>query len=559
VCLSSAALFLPGEFSIGLRDDALGTLVYATNWRFLVGGTSYAEINGASSPVLHFWSLAIEEQFYLVWPAVVAALLRWRSRRAVGWAAVVTIVGSVITSAVLNRAGTSVDHLYLATYTRAAELGVGSLVAVALPLHRHAGRPGRYSWLGPVALLGPVTMWATVPQQSRWLYPGGLLVHAVCFVVAIAACVQTGWFGRVLALRPLRRIGGLSYGIYLYHWPVFLVVDSRRTGLSGTSLLVCRGAVAIGLAWVSSVVIEQPVRERRTLTGWRVVLAVPVALGLVGAVVASSTARSPACAVAHCEVDIAAAASPVVVANKPPLAPTPTTTGVASPPISASPDDPVTVPVTASAVLFVGDSGMFNAAPALAAAYGSLGFTTIDASYPGVGLANGSADWRTIWHDIFQQHDVALVVAMVGGWDAEFRRAAGAEAYGAILDDAADALTEDGGHLLWVSILPGGSISDIEINADIQALDERDGRVSYYDAWPLMTAADGTFPRRIDGKLYRKPDGWHLCQAGAEAIARGATAEVARLGWAEEPADVWQSGLWATDVRYDEPPGGCDP
>ena len=162
VCLSSAALFLPGEYSVGLRDDALGTLVYATNWRFLVGGTSYAEVNGASSPVLHFWSLAIEEQFYLVWPAVVAALLRWRSRRAVGWAAAVAIVGSAVTSAALNHAGASLDHLYLATYTRAAELGVGSLIAVARPLYRHVGRPTRFPWLGPLAGLsarGGVMSW----------------------------------------------------------------------------------------------------------------------------------------------------------------------------------------------------------------------------------------------------------------------------------------------------------------------------------------------------------------------------------------------------------------
>jgi hypothetical protein len=353
-------------------------------------------------------------------------------------------------------------------------------------------------------------------------------------------------------------IGRLSYGIYLYHWPVFLVVDARRTGLTGTPLLVVRGAVAVGLAWVSLVVIEQPVRERRTLSGWRVALAVPVTLALVGAVVASSTARSPACTVAHCDLDVAAAAAPVVVVYEPLPVTVPTTTVVASPSTSSSPDQPVTVPVAAPAVLLVGDSGMFNAAPALAAAYGSLGFTTIDASYPGVGLANGSADWRTIWHEIFQQHEITFVVAMVGGWDAEFRRTAGADAYGAILDDVADVLTEDGGRLLWISILPGGSASDVEINADIQELDGRDDRVSYYDAWPLMTAPDGTFPRQIDGKLYRKPDGWHLCPAGAQAIARGTTEEVARLGWASVPVDGWQSGLWSTDVRYNDPPGGCD-
>jgi peptidoglycan/LPS O-acetylase OafA/YrhL len=276
-----------------LRVDVFAALGYVANWRFYLSGQSYARLFASPSPVLHFWSLAIEEQFYLVFPLLVA-LVAWGTRarrRYLGAVLVAGIVASVIAGRVLY--GTSGStRVYYGTDTRAAELLIGALLAVILtgrvipnrPASARARTFATVGGLGALALM--VWWWATVEQSAPWLYHGGLALHACCAAIVIAAARVDGPFARVLSWRPLAGLGLISYGVYLFHWPVFLWLTADRTGLAPVLLLALRLLVTLTIAIASFVFVEQPILRGGRLRGAYPKVVIPAtAIALVTAVV----------------------------------------------------------------------------------------------------------------------------------------------------------------------------------------------------------------------------------------------------------------------------------
>jgi len=254
-----------------VEGDAVSALLWMANWRFVASGQSYTSLFAHPSPLQHYWTLAVEEQFYLVLPLIVGATVVWvgRGRRQVF--TVVTLlllIGSLVVTRLLYQPGV-VLRTYYGTDTRAAELLVGVLLAVVLVDRRglrRFGRPARV--LADVcavpALVALVAMWCVVRQYDNWLLDGGLTLVALLAAVVLVGATQPGTFvGKVLSVRPLAWLGRISYGAYIYHWPLFLLLSPARTGLSGPALLALRLAVVLVVAQLSYTYIELPIREGR--------------------------------------------------------------------------------------------------------------------------------------------------------------------------------------------------------------------------------------------------------------------------------------------------------
>ncbi len=256
--------------------DALSTLLYVANWHQIWTGSGYFAQVGLVSPLQHTWSLAIEEQFYLLWPLVVLALLR--CKRPLEWLLGVSFVGaaaSALEMAVVVHGAGGVNRAYYGTDTRAQGLLAGAALAVALAMaRRHRTESGagtaRPARLVPVAgVLGAAGLVAAVTGAegtSSWLYDGGFLAVDLAVVAVIMAAVSPADpspVRSVLAVRPLRALGTISYGVYLWHVPLFLWLTAASTGIAGSALLLVRIAATLAAATASFFLVEQPIRQRR--------------------------------------------------------------------------------------------------------------------------------------------------------------------------------------------------------------------------------------------------------------------------------------------------------
>jgi len=307
ILLASAVLADANQLE-RLRGDVLAALAYVANWHFIASGDSYGNLFAAKPPMEHFWSLAIEEQFYFVYPLLAAGVLACfrGSRRAFGVVLFVLTGASVTASIVLKAHGASLDRLYFGTDVRAAEILLGGLVAVVWM--RYADRIGAgghrlLRMLGALAFAGMLVSWFVADRASRGWYGGGLTVYALVMALVILAAMQpTGLVRRVLCWRPFVLFGLVSYGVYLIHWPVFIWVD-ERTGLAPWPLFAVRVAVTLALAIPMYLWIEAPIRHGRMPRQWRLTL-VPLAVGaiLVGAVIVPGNTVSQATEISRARV-----------------------------------------------------------------------------------------------------------------------------------------------------------------------------------------------------------------------------------------------------------------
>ncbi|WP_250033812.1 acyltransferase family protein [Paractinoplanes maris] len=291
-----AGRFLLDSDALALvRTDAYAALGYLANWRMIFRGTGYAAVTAAPSPLQHTWSLGIEEQFYLLWPLIVAALTIKLTLRRARTVLVVLCAAGAAASAVLCAwlyRPESISRAYYGTDTRAQALLIGALLAGVLA-YAESRRPGGRAALGVTALLGAgVTgwLWHSASETAPWMYQGGLTVAALATAAVIAHVVVSpaAPMARFLGLAPLAALGRISYGVYLWHWPVFLFVTADATGLSRWPLLVVRLAGTLAVAVLSYHLIEQPIRHG-ALTGWRPTAVTVGALGVLIAVIGYAT------------------------------------------------------------------------------------------------------------------------------------------------------------------------------------------------------------------------------------------------------------------------------
>ncbi len=389
-----AAAFGAWRWDRALTRDVLGSALQVENWVKLFGDASYADLVNASlgrvAPLEHYWSLSIEEQFYWVWPLVMLAVVRRaRSHRgvtaAVGAMAVAGAVAAPVIAAVWGA-----DAAYWSTPARMGEILVGA--ALAAVLHRGRPVPRVAGWMAPLPLVVVLIAAVTWPAASGPAYRGWLPVFALGSAALIAGLQIDGPVRRLLSLRPVVWVGTISYGVYLYHWPIFAVVTADRVSLDGAALFGLRVALTVAAAVVSYRLIERPIR-RSTPVGWRPVLVGAAAsiVVAVAAVVVVVPARSGTW-VASTAADVAAAADiepvsgslaplvPVSTAPAATIVPTPTTvptpapTAVPSVPVPSVPVPSVpvpSVPVPAVSrpvrIVVVGDSTAQSTAEGLVA------------------------------------------------------------------------------------------------------------------------------------------------------------------------------------------------
>ncbi|MBM3675006.1 MAG: acyltransferase [Actinobacteria bacterium] len=295
------AVFVPGPTDGDeLRRAGLGALLYGSNWQ-----QAYWS-NHIPTLVSHTWSLSIEEQWYVVWPFLLGGLL-WLSRGGTRVLAIligVLAIASAVWMSVLFHSGADL-RAFFGTDARAWELLAGALFAVVLM--PEAQRPARTRTarvlLEVGAVSGLITMlgaFVVFRDDDAWLYPGGrvLLVVGVMLVLAGVCKGSSAVVRPLLAWRPFVWIGLVSYGVYLFHVPIFGWLSPERVGLDGTALLLVRIVVLLAFATASFVLLENPIRRGAPLPV-RTSIALPVALAAVAGMFLVSTvfARQEAIAV----------------------------------------------------------------------------------------------------------------------------------------------------------------------------------------------------------------------------------------------------------------------
>jgi peptidoglycan/LPS O-acetylase OafA/YrhL len=580
----------------GLRGDALATLFYAANWHSIFAHQSYFAQFSTPSPLQHTWSLAIEEQFYLIWPPVLLFVLRAfrRSWRQIGL--IVTVGGFVLSSVlmvVLYHPGTDPTRVYFGTDTHIFDMLAGATVAMLAASRPQPGRRAQrvLHALAPLAALALGFFWVTGGTTGElpkgWMFHGGFFICAVLGAIIVADVRQfdLGPLGKLLALPPLRWIGQISYGIYLYHWPIFVYMNGARTGLSGTALNLARLALTLAVATLSFYLVEQPIRRRR-FTGWPRFTLAPAAAVVTAAVLIVAT--------------VPAVAAPTKGA--------PPTQSVAVGGATVVPgsggyrgQEPITVPPGTGTVaqplrvMLLGDSVMQGSVSGITAALGSTGAVTVSSvTAQGFGLSTDTG-WRTGLPASVVQADPDLIVA-TWSWDSYTVNGGPGLAlthpalYTAMLEQAITAMLNPGGGvhpsgIIFTQFPPTGPVlANTKAEANAAEALRRRGEL----AWQRIVASmPAKFPGQVmylplagslllDGKYtnwlppannpgapkaewdrVRKIDAVHLCQAGVVRYADALLADMTSLFHLPRSTNRWSEGSWVNDPVFNDPPGAC--
>jgi len=585
---------LPSTLS-ALRGDALSTLGYVANWRFILTGQNYFVRFGPPSPLLHTWSLAVEEQFYLVWPALALFVLRRRGRRGLAAVASLGIVLSAFVTTLSFHHGVGVTRLYYGTDTRVQEVMAGALLAVAIPRiarlrwagagsggSAHQGEPGTEPAGGrdgdrgavsdrvvPLSHLGPpgwlisalgvtgavAILWAlhAVSGDGPFLYNGGFLLVAGATAAVILTVVvrPRAWLSRVLSLGALGYIGRISYGLYLYHYPMFLMIDGQHTGLTGAGLLAVRLVATGAAAVVSYHLIELPVRNRRALPGRHLVAAIPVALALVVTALVLTTVPPPPQAVPKAPRKTGVFAVPT------------------APPAGLAPGHHVRI-------LILGDSLAYTLGNGLGVQAGSWGASLVNQGIVGCDLdptsivnvegsitqaAQGCADWPQTWQQRVDRLDPDVVAVLLGRWEVSDRIIGGTwtrigqptwdNLYANELGQAIRILSSRGARVVVFTLpyitqtteAPDGTPWDInqpvrtdQYNALVRRTVSRYRTVASVVDLNRMLDPGGTYHALVDGVPVRDDDDEHISLYGGMLLRPQILPDLVQLGLAHERA-----------------------
>jgi peptidoglycan/LPS O-acetylase OafA/YrhL len=596
-----AGLGGPNIVGSTFSGDAIATLFYYANWHLIAAHQSYFTQFTLPSPLRHTWSLAIEEQFYLVWPVVILAGLRLSRKRndrpsgptaattpahrrpragmvrpAAFWCTVGLATASAAWMIVLFERGADLSRIYYGTDTRAFELLIGASLALLV-----TGRPEPSPRVrrtlhvaAPVAAVVLGVLWVTAGDDAgnpaHWMFQGGLVLAGVLAAVVIAGVAQPdpGGFGRLLSFRPLRWVGRISYGIYLWHWPVYVLMTDVTTGLSGLWLLAARLAATVGAATLSFYLIERPVRRYP----WKGVPYLAVMSAAAVATVIAVLVGSAASTTPQVSVHLSRTVQTVGLDALPHPTPAPLQLPAGR---VLSPADPLRI-------LTIGDSVMYDAEAGLQAALQSTGVVRLSThGFPGWGLINDPTFQRDLASAIATYHP-EIILAM-WSWDNAYARARPAE-YERLLTAAVDTMLSPGDGVDGIAIIqfpkagPGDEFIDpvarqqaqTSAEADRQAFDHivatlparYPGRITYLPVAPVLEV-HGQFSAwlpTVDGGWVRarKLDNVHLCPAGAAVLAAKVTSELRPMFDLPPMRAGWINASWTEDAgRYDDPVGGC--
>jgi peptidoglycan/LPS O-acetylase OafA/YrhL len=514
-----------------LRGDGLSALFYVANWRFIVDRASYGDLFASPSPVQHFWTLSIEEQFYVLFPLLLGVLILLLGR---SWRVIGLVIGGITVLAIawmiyLHAAGARIDRLYFGTDTRLPELTVGVLLAIAVDRWRPHERPAvqrALRWTGAIALVIIVYLTVSVERTSSWLYSGGFAAYAVLSAVLVVSVVQPGGAARAaLSVQPLRWVGQLSYSGYLFHWPLFLWLDGERLGLEHNPyrLFAVRLVATLAVAAASHYLIEHPIRTGRRLHGRSPWVLAPSAFAVVAVGFIAVTHNPPAPA-----VDLGA------------------------PPDAEAGNLWRPMPVDDSGkprILVVGDSQAYVLGKAIERWADRTGEAVAwNVAIPGCGIVRGGTttlsekfdgdcgDWAPRWSEQIRSYDPDVVVVHSGGWDWIPRTReewGGEKKYGdptfddylvAEYAEAARVLAGGGARVVWLTS-PCYETQDFaedpsHLNTDllprVQATSPES--VTLIDFYGELCPG-GKFTRSLFGFDDARPDGAHLSEPAADHVA----------------------------------------
>ena len=524
----AATTALPDEAQ-SLRYDALASLGFVSNWRYVLSSQGYFGQSAAPSLLRHTWSLGVEAQLYLVWPLIVVAVVGRRGHRALAFVAAGLAAASVAWGVALTPAHGDISRAYYGTDTRAAAFLAGAAIAGWLsgrgPVKRGTGRA--LTVLALAGLGASTLLWATLGGSSPWLFRGGLAGAALATAAVIAAvvCLPVGRLARSLSLPPVRLLGRVSYGIYLWHWPLILWLDHRRTGLSGASLLMLRlGAIAFATA-LSWLVIERPVlglSRVRMPRRWQPALGALACIALVVAVVLPVSAPA--------QIRPAAAAALV------------------DPPSPSSAESPPTTAPPTLHVVVLGDSVAVTLGNVLKPFASDYHFALDNGAIVGCGVALGTAlrtqgdvaqipahceGWERDWQGWIDSARPDAVLILLGRWEVLDRELNGRwqhigqpdfDAYLAAQLDRSLTIAGSGGAAVVVCTAPyyagqerpgGGAWPENDparvdrFNALLREAIARHPGVQAYDL-NAATAPGGHFASALDGVAVRSSDGVHF-------------------------------------------------
>ncbi len=555
-----AVVFAAPQELAKIRGDALATIAYVANWRPVFSGQSYFDQFSMPSPLRHTWSLGIEEQYYAFWPLLLLLVLKIK-KITLGKLMLGTIVAaacSALLMALLFHPGTDPSRVYYGTDTRAQSLFVGATLAVLLlRLGPIEGRIGWPALQGAGLLFAGVVafIWLRTTESSDLLYRGGFFFLALSVALVIAASVQpkAGPVGKLLSLRPLRSLGLISYGVYLWHWPIFLMLTPGRVHLGLYELFALRVVVTLAVCTLSYHLLEMPIRRgafRGKKITWSFAPAGAACLA-VALVVVTRGAVSPAGA-----FDL----------GQPADAPMPTAASTGERP-------PIRVMVLGESVAMLLDPGLSdvgrqsNVAVWNRAAVG-CGFLDLEVWHDAQGnLSKAEAEKCAEWHQSWAQ-DVAgfkpdVVLMAFGVWDSEDiqtsggKLLAGTPEWNVYVHDGLEkrfvTLTSQGAKLilttfpyvrpgLWDLVSNGQQITDDSarhmdaLNAVYRGFAaEHPGQVFIADLNAFADPEGKYTDLHVDGVRMRE-DGVHFTTEGSYVVARWLVPKIAAVAGATRPA-----------------------